>query len=145
MRNKPKYNFDNSIILIFENKLSSSKQPKNNSVKNLEAELEKYIDKLFFSYENKYYSYKIYTSKLTKNDAMKIFPEQTCKECGTISNVLYKKMVFINDELENIKRCQLCFWLNYNHNNSSIDFKKILKKIKYKKCFSLLRKNSLML
>ena len=76
---------------------------------------------------------------------MKIFPEQTCKECGTISNVLYKKMVFINDELENIKRCQLCFWLNYNHNNSSIDFKKILKKIKYKKCFSLLRKNSLML
>ena len=47
MRNKPKYNFDNSIILIFENKLSSSKQPKNNSVKNLEAELEKYIDKLF--------------------------------------------------------------------------------------------------
>lgn len=128
MKRKAKYNYNNSFIVI----AYKDNKAENTTDKMTNESMLDYIDKLFCSFEsgNKKILYKVYTSKLSRKEAIKKFPKLSCDVCGSITNLLfitYRGYYCVGRSIE----CTICY-PEYDFFASDIKgLKTILKLMKY--------------
>lgn len=123
MRNKAKYNFNNAMILICSIGNDINEETK--------EKMMDYVDKLFVEYSAPDCKYKLYTSVLTKEEAMKKFPKQFCWECGTVSNIFFPKFEDNCGMISKTITCEICcsFYKGFNTDNKN--FISTIRYIKY--------------